>query len=57
MGAHNFKMGYEFLRYHQNANNGPGNVDGSFTYAGVGGLQSQRQRHRQYGWHHHWRSS
>ena len=39
-GAHNFKMGYELLRYHQNANNGPGNVDGSFTYAGVGGLQT-----------------
>ena len=40
MGAHNFKMGYEFLRYHQNSRVGPGNVDGSFTYAGVGGLQS-----------------
>ncbi len=37
--AHNFKMGYEFLRYHQNSRVGPGNVDGSFTYAGVGGLQ------------------
>jgi hypothetical protein len=40
MGTHNFKMGYELLRYHQNANNGPGNVDGSFTYAGVGGISS-----------------
>jgi hypothetical protein len=40
MGAHNFKMGYELLRYHQNANNGPGNVDGTFNYAGVGGLQT-----------------
>ncbi len=40
MGPHNFKMGYELLRYHQNANNGPGNVDGSFNYAGVGGLQT-----------------
>ncbi|HXS95579.1 MAG TPA: TonB-dependent receptor [Candidatus Limnocylindrales bacterium] len=38
MGAHNFKMGYELLRYHQNANNGPGNVDGSFTYSGVNGI-------------------
>jgi len=38
-GTHNFKMGYELLRYHQNANSGPGNVDGSFTYSGVGGLQ------------------
>jgi hypothetical protein len=40
MRAHNFKMGYELLRYHQNANNGPGTPDGSFTYAGVGGLQT-----------------
>ncbi len=39
-GAHSFKMGYELLRYHSNANNGPGNVDGSFTYSGVGGLQA-----------------
>ena len=39
-GAHSFKMGYELLRFHGNANNGPGNVDGSFTYAGVGGLQA-----------------
>jgi hypothetical protein len=38
--SHNFKMGYELLRYHQNANNGPGTPDGSFTYAGVGGLQT-----------------
>lgn len=40
MGAHSFKAGFEFMRFHQNANSGPGNVDGSFTYAGVGGLQS-----------------
>ena len=46
--AHNFKMGYELLRYHNNANSGPGNVDGTFNYgqstnntagSGVGGLQ------------------
>ena len=40
MGTHNLKVGYELLRYHQNSNNGPGNVDGTFNYAGVGGLQT-----------------
>jgi hypothetical protein len=38
--THTLKAGYELLRYHQNANNGPGNVDGTFTYSGVGGLQA-----------------
>jgi hypothetical protein len=33
-GSHNFKAGVEFLRYHNNQNAGPGNVDGNFTYSG-----------------------
>ena len=40
MGPHSIKAGFEFLRFHNNNVVGPGNPDGSFTYAGVGGLQS-----------------
>ncbi len=40
MGAHNFKAGFEFLRFHNNNASVRATPDGSFTYAGVGGLQS-----------------
>ncbi len=36
-GAHNFKFGYELMRYHLNSTD-PGTPDGTFSYAGTGGL-------------------
>lgn len=40
LGNHNVKAGFEFVRFHNNNVVGPGNPDGSYTYAGVGGLQT-----------------
>jgi hypothetical protein len=37
-GSHNFKAGIEFLRFHNNQHPGPGNVDGTFSYAGTNNI-------------------
>ncbi len=39
MGKHQFKMGYELLRYHLNSSD-PGTPDGTFTYLSTSGLNT-----------------
>ena len=52
MGAHNFKMGYEFLRFHNNATRGPGNPGWYVHLCRRGRTAKLMALHRQHRWHY-----